>query len=172
MASPSSIWSAQLDPISTWPLTKGQADLALFLFITSSYSKKSQKTKSRKLRSYYRHCCSAPRGFVRGSAIGPQELREVQGLPLPPTSFLPCRVRLSGGRRETCFLLLGAEKSMFCIREEETHLSRPFGSSGVCAQGPGARQGRPSSSSENLVSYLFILSICQPQPPSRLLQQD
>ena len=110
MASPSSIWSAQLDPISTWPLTKGQADLAFFLFITSSSSKKSQKTKSRKLRSYYRHCCGAPRGFVRGSAIGPQELREVQGLPLPPTSFLPCRVRLSGGRRETYFLLLGAEK--------------------------------------------------------------
>ena len=58
------------------------------------------------------------------------------------------------------------KKSMFCIREEETHLSRPFGSSGVCAQGPGARQGRPSSSSENLVSYLFMLYVCQtPHPP-------
>ena len=111
MASPSSIWSAQLDPISTWSLTKGQADLALLIYITSSSSKKSQKNaKSRKLRSYYRHCCGAPRGFVRRSAIRPQELREVQGLPLPPTSFLPCRVRLSGGRREAYFLLLGAEK--------------------------------------------------------------
>ena len=110
MASPSSIWSAQLDPISTWSLTKGQADLALLIYITSSSSKKSLNTKSRKLRSYYRHCCGAPRGFVRRSAIRPQELREVQGLPLPPTSFLPCRVRLSGGRREAYFLLLGAEK--------------------------------------------------------------
>ena len=171
MASPSSIWSAQLDPISTWSLTKGQADWALFLYITSSSSKKSLKTKSRKLRSYYRHCCGAPRGFVRRSAIGPQELREVQGLPLPPTSFLPCRVRLSGGRREAYFLLLGAEKKVCFVSEKKKPTFRGHLAVPACA-----RKGRELARGDPrlLLKTWFLIYSCymfvRPPTPLSLLQ--
>ena len=96
MASPSSIWSAQLDPISTWwnQVAKNQG-----IITSPSTIQKILKCPNYPLQytnrghqTTHRHssCCS--RCLVCWAAIRTQKLGQVQGLTLPPTPFLPCRI--------------------------------------------------------------------------------
>ena len=130
MASPSSIWSAQLDPISTLrnPVKMNQG----FIQEPSETSTKGSKQLTATVPA-------APGALYVEPPSGPKNSVRFRVLPFPPRPFFPAEFKDYKG-----------PKMAFLRGQSRTHLSRPFGSFGVWAHRPRIRQIPPSSSSGRL----------------------